>query len=102
MNYYMLSENEIKEILKKGKFDKEENVEKLICACWIAGDILDNYLDNDNNNIEFEKIKNLKKLYQAMSDNIEPTEYSTLNVWEDLNKKMNDFIKENRNEYIEK
>ena len=100
MNYYMLSENEIKEILKKGKFDKEENAEKLICDCCINGDILNNYLEN-NTDIEFEKIKNLKNLYQAISDDIEPSESLISDIWEDLNRKLDKFIKEYGDKYIE-
>ena len=100
MNYYMLSENEIEEVLKKGKFDKKENAEKLICACWTAGDVLDNYLYNGED-LDYEDIKKKEKLYEEIS-NFEPSEYSSGNVWEDYYRKTKNFLEEHREEYIAK
>ena len=72
MSYYVLSENDIENILKDGKFNKDDYAYQLSIGHWITGDIVENYslcLDEEDlkkweETYEKDKVKILEKIYE--------------------------------------
>lgn len=88
--YYMLNEKDIKEILKKGEFNKKAYTGKLLCIGMTTEDILDRYLCS--NEIKLKEKEIIKIQEDIRNFNI--SDYTEDSISDDLAEQIEEYMEE--------
>lgn len=95
MKSYLLTDEDVEQILKEGKFDKNKYAGNLAILAWISKDVYEDYCNEEENDFTRYWIENKERIHELYE------EISYLSISNELEETVSEYLLEELYEQID-